>query len=309
MKIKNLFITLGLAVAATATIGAGLKASEKKSASARSLNYNVTISTPLNPTYETARYWFINNDGGFWNASAKFGIHVWGGTGVTDAYYLLNAYANTNGGQTFFYIDVPTAAESFQLIRFSSSASVGTNKEVWNDTGTFAFSSYKPYYLHWYHYDSGNSLSNSKADNPRPSAYLLSAVLQGYVTCSDSELNGHGAAAKLYENWISLYDGSANGNWTEVSILDYPYAAYHSNGDAYGSTQSRSESVTVYNKWVELATRAGIDPSTGKTSSLLNPMSIIGANNNSTLVIVVISALVLVSTGGFFFLRKKQENE
>lgn len=308
---KSLKLILGLALGTTglgSTIAFGVanNVAENAGVIETKADYNVTISTPLDASDSTMRYWFINNQSGFWDGGAVFGIHSWGG-GSVDAYYILNSYQNGSGsGQYFFYADIPTKATYFQLIRFASGVSVGTNKTVWGNTGDLKTSDYKPYYLHWC---SGNTypyvgtLSNSPCNNPRPSAYLMSKVLEAYNVCSSSELNGYGAASQIYTNWASLYDPSINGNWDEVKIKDYPEGSYSANNNSY-SGLSKTSDFTVHNKWLALAAAQGINPDSGV--SLSRVVSAIKNNDSVIPIMVITSSVLLVSFGTIFLIRKRK---
>ena len=311
---KSLLLGLG---AVAMTFGAVSILVEKQAVETRA-NYNVTISSVLTPNETTMRYWFVNNTDGFHGGSgAKMGIHAWK-EGGTNQYFLMTSYQNGSGtGQFFYYVDVPTDAEKFQIIRFASSATVGINQTVWNDSGDYMFSSYKPYYLHVCGGSMGlSSLTNEAAGSSgtskieAPSAYTLSKVLEGYVVCSSSELNGYGAASYLWTNWVNPYktEGAGiNGKWDEVTLQDYAQGSYSGNNDSY-SGLSRDTNFTVKEKWEGLANQANIDPTSGvaKAKAVLSP--IVGNNGNDILVMGSISLVGLISIGGFFFVRKMRRD-
>jgi len=309
---NKLTILTGLAALSTLSVGAvataAIVSNKQNSANVSQVNADgtITINAALTPSIDTMRYWFINNiSGSFWTSSAKMGIHVWGGDGVTECGYLMNGYANTSGGQTFFYVDLPLNTVNFQLLRCSSGTVVGTNQTIWNYGSNFTTASYGNNYLHWC---SGSyeitGLSNSPADNPGPSAYLLSEVLKGYCTCSNSSVNGYGAASLLYTNWWK-YKTTANGSVTEVKVTDYAYSDYVANGNAYSATMTRSVYPTVAEKWAGLCAKANINPDTGVTLAALNTNGSLA--DSSAWTIGAISVLGALGLGGalYFFFRKK----
>lgn len=311
-KMKKLSLMAVLAGISTLAVGgvgissAVLSQQANQNVSPVNADGTITVSASLAPSIDTMRYWFINNiSNSFWNDSAKMGIHVWGGTGVTDTGYLMNGYANTSGGQTFFYVDIPLNTVNFQILRCSSGAVVGTNQSIWNYGSNFTTASYGPSYLHWC---SGSSeitgLSNSPADNPGPSAYLLSEVLKGYCTCSDSSINGYRAASLLYTNWWK-YKTSANGDVSVVSLPDYSYDAYVAAGNKYTASMTRGAYPTVIQKYEALCAKANINPDSGV--SLSGATSPLGTTSDSTP--WIITALGLIGVVGaataFFFLRRK----
>jgi hypothetical protein len=308
LNMKNFKLLTGLAaisVASVATLG-GVSIAMNSQPEAVKANYTVTVSAALSPSVNTGRYWIVNNASSWWSGNPKMGIHAWGGT--TNAYYLMTGYANTSGGQTFFYADIPADTTTIQLCRFNSSAVVGSSQEIWNDSSDFSISSYPFDRCHWTASDSGAQvtyLSNGIANNPRPSAYLLSAVLSAYLTCSNSSVNGYAAAANLFTYWYTNYDSSLNGTVETVKISDYAYADYVANGSSYSSGMSKSASISVKEKWEGLCAAANISPTTGASLSALN-LSM--TNSNSTqwgIVGACAIGFIGLSVGFFLFSRRK----
>lgn len=314
---KTLLLGLGavaLAVGGAATVFGGRQAVEAKAD-----NYDKYVSAALTPSANTMRYWFVNNVTAFYEGGAKMGIHAWKDE-VVDEYYLMTVYQNGSGtGQYFNYVDIPLAAENIQIIRFANTASASAISTIWGDSGTFSVSSFQPYHLHGCLGDKGlgglnNQVSGSGGNIEGPSAYLLGEVLRGYVTCSDSEYNGYGAASHLWSTWVNPHKtggSTINGNWEEVTLNDYAEGSYSGNEDSYDDLP-RGTSFTVKAKWEGLAKKASINPDTGAALSPANRVVAMGNSGNSEIgLIATAGAVGILATGAFAFwsIKRKKEQE
>ncbi len=303
---KKSLIVSGALLAFAAGVAATAFASVKNPIQTKA--YSKTVSVSLSASNSTIRYWFRNDNSRWWEGGPLMGIHAWGGS--SDAYYLMTSYQNHAGGASFFYVDIPSDSTSFQVIRFASGTTVGDNQTVWDDSNTFLVNEITPNSVHWPTVEDRyiTALTNSPADNPRPSAYTLREVLASYQTCDSSSKNGYGAASDLYTNWIKHYDGSLNGNWEEVALTqDYGYADYVAANKDYSAISKGAVYPTVKAKWTALAKKAGIDPSTGASSA--QTVAKVGTPEDTTATTVAAvstTAVSAIAIGSFFALKKKK---
>ena len=278
---KNLFITLSLAVAATAAVGAGLKAVGKKAADAYgSGDTTWYVDGDFNgwdKAGEKYHLTYTKMSGNNWEFESDYIIHIGAGQKFKICYSWdggagYNEFApNLQTNQSDFYINDCIIANNDINVKFYF--------QVYGESASWTG-------LYWTTYTDDQcaiynwSVDFLKATNSpcsNPEANNLDA-LQGIWTAQSNAFTGIDDSAK------SLFVSSSTLDKVADACLRYTH---------------------IVNRY------AGLTDFVGGVRSSANPnmLSAININNNSALIIVVISALGLVSTGGFFFLRKKQENK
>ncbi|MFA5421877.1 MAG: hypothetical protein WC344_03690 [Bacilli bacterium] len=130
---------------------------------------------------------------------------------------------------------------------------------------------------------------------------FIEKVLEGYLTCSSSNINGWGAFAQMELTFFKKADKTTwkiLGDLSTISLTDYS-----GTGDSgYGEVRGGGTAVTGWYKYARLSTLyAAANPS----GSIID-LDFLGNNGNGIMIIIIIALVGLTSLAGLYILRKKR---
>lgn len=175
---------------------------------------NVTIEQLETSNINSKRLWFNVTNQSFLKDKTHLEIE-WKNDSIfsESATSHLNEIKNYNGG-IYYYIDVPIKCESIR-IHSKNREGIVVASTKWK-TNLYPARLYEVF---------GNSdiLRFRSADVYPPDAYVFSAFISNYYSCSSSYENGYSAYLDIEKYWLSNYAGNVNGSLDTTFFYDYPY--------------------------------------------------------------------------------------
>jgi len=207
-----------------------------------------------------------------------------------------SGWVERSGGYFFAYFDIPiqNAGTLFRAVRLSEKR--GT---IWNKSASLTWSvgdNSKVLYV-------GGSVPADNAtlttgiidDSISVKSSFAAIVLEGYLSCSDSVVNGAGAFEQMNSTFFMKADGLT---WKLDSYLDTQDVTDYAWYSNYTAARGDGIQVDAYEKYVALQTRYIAVPE----ATIINPqVTLNGLTLESVIMFIAFSILMI---GGYFFVRR-----
>lgn len=289
MKLKNLFITLGLTLAVGIGVGAGLRANNIKTARAYDIggdteNYVYYVTKSGDPTGDKIHAWNGENAYDEWPGDAIASV----GTDVTGVFNFEGSY------KKIYKICFDVAPTGFMFTWGD-----GSNSESGGKTADFTFNSGRAY---WWDGDVNGIASAGAAIDfivEVEAARNTASAFQGH----DYSICGIDAdtAATLYNKYFAL---SAD---IKTMVDNSTTKTYNGKNGSGEYDWNESTNISFANIMQELKTIALNGGKVVSGSAKVLPTTS-GDFNAIVLIAVATSFATLLSVGGFFLLKRKREN-
>jgi hypothetical protein len=194
------------------------------------------------------------------------------------------------------YFDIPTASLTAGMdIRVARVNNL--RSAIWNKTEVHTWSvgdNNKVLYVgdNW---DATTLSPGIIGDDKEIPVDFLKHVLEGYLTCSPSTINGYGAFPEMNRTFFK----DADGEWKIVGLLDEVMLDDYASMDTSYTGERVEESVDAYEKYLKM--EALYLASSGGSGA-----PNIFATNNSITFVVLISIIGITSLAALYFLKKKK---
>jgi hypothetical protein len=200
----------------------------------------------------------------------------------------------------YAYFDIPilSAGQQFRVVRLSDKKG-----KVWTWSSTFSWvagANSKVFYVG----NDWSTLTNGiiSDDVTTNAEWFLPKVLEGYLTCSSSSVNGYGAFNQMKLTFFTKADGTTSKITPGITLGSrtcWDYSGVGTSG--YSSDKGTGVQVNALVKYNKMATLSSVAP-----GSISSPPLIGGVNLNVSLpTLLLISAISLSSIVVFIFIRKR----
>ncbi|MBO6280350.1 MAG: hypothetical protein J6M95_02080 [Bacilli bacterium] len=254
--------------------------------------YNDILTNP-GATYKTQRIWLYDEENN---------VDAWGNNTSNAITYLDNEVVKTiameekinQDGKIYHYADIPSYITSIRFNKISSE--INHNYIFYKDILVPSLIYGTCYSISENTYSSGIVKG---AD-----VYLLSEVVQAYLTFGESPSNGcvKQTVQNLYQTWFANKTASDNELKNE-KIWDY--TGYANNGNSYEGLEKNAQ-FSVNEKWNTMCSQVGIDPKTGQDRGI----DFLTWFKENRLLVLGAAILILFVTffTAFFFIKKKKRS-
>ena len=256
--------------------------------------YKLNIKKENNATYSSQRIWLKQGDSSYsFEDNRKLAIKY---EQFNEKYLvLMNSVDNAYDSSLYYFADIPAFLTEFSFFVVS----------IKSNNSCLCYQNYKVNQLIYgacHSFDLANGFSIKQVFVSGANAFLLSLVVEAYLTYGEGDANGstYKTVKTLFQTWFS--NKSATKSDLKKTIIK-DYSGFLENGGTYEGLE-KDTNYSVNEKWNAMCLNAGVDPNSGE---LLKDKPLFKISGKA-IVIVILCASLIISITLIIVLKEKKKN-